>query len=156
METKKTFKSFRYKNDLLWKSPHRGVLSGTAKPDLGVGSPPEFRGFAENWSPEDLLVGSLNTCLMLTFFALAQSKGVEPIAYQSSAEGVVENLDGKYRITQVTVSPTVVLKSEADLNVARELMEAKVEANCFITNSISGKVTLAPQFRVETGAPSQA
>ncbi len=154
METKKVYKSFRYKTDLLWKSPHRAVLSGTGKPDVGVGSPPEFRGHPDNWSPEDLLVGALNTCLMSTFYALVQSKGVEPVAYQSRAEGSLENVDGKYRITEVTVSPTVVLKSEADLNVARELMEGKVEANCFITNSISGKVKLMPQFRIGTGTPS--
>ena len=119
------------------------------KPDVAVGSPPEFKGFPDNWSPEDLLVGALNTCIMLTFFALAQSKGVEPAAYQASAEGLLENVDGKYRITEVTVSPTVVLKSQADLEVARELMNGKVEANCFITNSISGKVKLVPELRVQ-------
>jgi organic hydroperoxide reductase OsmC/OhrA len=149
METKKAYKSFRYKTNLLWKSPHRGVLSGAGKPDIGVGSSPEFRGHPDNWSPEDLLVGSLNTCLMLTFFALAQSKGVAPLAYQSSAEGLLENVEGKYRITEVTVSPTVILKSQSDLDVARELMQNKVEANCFISNSISGKVKITPEFRLE-------
>ena len=154
METKKAFKTFRYKTDLVWKSPHRGVLSGTGKPDIGAGSSPEFRGHPDNWSPEDLLVGALNTCLMLTFYAMAQSKGVTPVAYQSSAEGVLENVDGKYRITEVTVCPIVVLKSEADIGLARDLMQNKVEANCFISNSISGKVKLLPQFRVEAGAGS--
>ena len=149
METKRAFKTFRYKTDLLWKSPQRGVLSETGKPDIGVGSSPEFRGHPDNWSPEDLLVGALNTCVMLTFYALAQSKGVTPVGYQSSAEGLLENVDGKYRITEVTVSPRVVMKSEADIAVARELMQNKVEANCFISNSISGKVKLTPEFRVE-------
>lgn len=152
METKKAYKSFRYRTDLVWKSPHRGALAATGKPGITVGSPPEFRGFPDNWSPEDLLVGSLNTCLMLTFCALAQSKGVVPVAYQSTAEGLLENVEGKYRITGVTVTPTVVLKSEADLNIARELMQNKVEPNCFITNSISAKVKLVPDFRVEPGA----
>jgi len=148
METKKAYKSFRYANNIAWKSPHRALLSAAGKPDVGVGSPPEFRGFADQWSPEDLLVGSLNTCLMLTFFALAQSKGVTPLAYGSSAEGLLENVEGKYRITEVSVAPKVTLKSEEDVNVARQLMEEKVEANCFITNSISGKVKLTPEFRV--------
>ncbi len=152
METKKAYKSFRYKTDLVWKSPHRGAMAAAGKPDIAVGSPPEFRGFADNWSPEDLFVGALNTCLMLTFFALAQSKGVAPVAYQSSAEGLLENVEGKYCITEVTVTPTVVLKSEADLTIARQLMQEKVEPNCFITNSISAKVKLAPEFRAEGAA----
>lgn len=149
MENKKTYKTFRYKNDLVWKSPHRGVLSQAGKPDVTVGSPPEFRGFPDHWSPEDLLVGALNTCLMLTFYALAHSKGVEPVAYQSSAEGLLENVDGIYRITEVAVTPTVVLKSDADLNIARNLMESKVKSHCFISNSLSGKVKLTPQFLVD-------
>ncbi|HLY60470.1 MAG TPA: OsmC family protein [Terriglobia bacterium] len=148
MENKKAFKTFRYKNDLAWKSPHRGVLSQAGKPQVIVGSPPEFRGYPDNWSPEDLLVGALNTCLMLTFYALAHTKGVEPISYQSTADGLLENVDGVYRITEVEVTPTVVLKSEADSEIARDLMANKVEANCFITNSISGKVKLNPQFQV--------
>ena len=150
METKKAYKSFRYKTDLVWESQHRGMLTGVGKPDIGVGSSPDFRGHPDNWSPEDLLVGALNTCLMLTFYALAQSKGVTPVAYQSSAEGLLENTDGKYRITEVAVSPSIVLKTQADLEVARELMQNKVEANCFISNSISGKVKLTPEFRLET------
>jgi organic hydroperoxide reductase OsmC/OhrA len=151
METKKTYKTFRYNNDLVWKSPHRGVLSQSGKPNMIVGSPPEFRGYPDNWGPEDLLVGAVNTCLMLTFYALAHSKGVEPVAYQSSAEGLLENVDGVYRITEVNVTATVTLKSAADRDTARELMENKVESKCFITNSISGKVKVTPEFRVEPG-----
>jgi organic hydroperoxide reductase OsmC/OhrA len=152
METKKAYKSFRYKTDVAWKSARRGTLSVAGKPDVVVGSPPEFKGEPDNWSPEDLLVGSLNTCMMLTFLAYAQSKGVEPVAYQSSAEGLLESIEGKYRITEVTVSPSVVLKSEADLGVARQLMLEKVEANCFITNSVSAKVKITPEFRVESAS----
>jgi len=151
LETKKAYKTFRYKNDLVWKSPHRGVLSQEGKPNVIAGSPPEFRGYPDNWAPEDLLVGAVNTCLMLTFYALAHSKGVDPVGYQSSAEGLLENVDGVYRITEVNVTLTVVLKSEVDRDTARELMESKVEAHCFITNSISGKVKLTPQYVVDPG-----
>lgn len=149
METQKAYKSFRYKTDVVWQSARRGTLSVAGKPDVVVGSPPEFKGEPDNWSPEDLLVGSLNTCLMLTFLVYAQSKGVEPVAYQSSAEGLLESIEGKYRVTEFTVSPSIVLKSEADLNIARQLMLEKVEANCFITNSILAKVKLMPEFHVQ-------
>src|SRR2546425_3642932 len=77
MEPKKAFKSFRYKNALVWKSARRGMVSALGKPSLEVGSPPEFRGEPGIWTPEDLLVGALNSCLMLTFLALAQSRSEE-------------------------------------------------------------------------------
>ena len=114
---------------------------------MDVGSPPEFKGEPGIWSPEELLVGALNACLMLTFVALAQSKGVQFAAYESAAEGLLENVDGKYRIVEVSVRPTLVLRTEADIATARTIM-AEVKENCFISNSITADVKLAPQFRM--------
>lgn len=121
------------------------------KPEMEVGSPPEFKGEPGVWSPEELLVGALNACLMLTFVSLAQNKGIQFVAYESAAEGLLENVDGKYRITEVSVQPSVILKSQADLEPARTVMAA-VEQNCFISNSITASVKLAPQFRVGSDA----
>jgi organic hydroperoxide reductase OsmC/OhrA len=95
-------------------------------------------------------VGALNGCLMLTFISLAQSRRLEFSAYESAAEGLLENVDGKYRITEISVQPSLVLKSEADLETARAIMN-EVEQHCFISNSIRAQVKLAPQFRVGTG-----
>ena len=87
--------------------------------------------------------------IVLTFVSLAQNKGVQFVAYESAAEGLLENVNGKYRITEVGVQPSLVLKSDADLEAARTIMD-EVEENCFISNSITAKVKLAPQFRVDT------
>ena len=90
--------------------------------------------------------------MMLTFITLAQAKGLTPVGYESEAEGLLENVEGKYRITEVTVRPRVSLKGESELQQAREIMEG-VEAQCFISNSIKAKISLTPQFVV---APSPA
>ena len=94
-----TYKSFRYKASTNWSSARRGTLSAAGKPNIVVGSPPEFKGERDVWAPEELLVGSLNTCTMLTFLALAQARGLTPVGYESEAEGLLENVEGKYRIT---------------------------------------------------------
>jgi organic hydroperoxide reductase OsmC/OhrA len=150
MEAKRAYKSFRYEAKTTWSSARRGTLSAPAKPDIVVGSPPEFKGEPDVWAPEELLVGSVNTCMMLTFLALAQAKGLLPVGYESEAEGLLENIEGKYRITEIAVRPRVSLKSEPELERAREIME-RVEAQCFISNSITSKVTLTAEFLV---APS--
>jgi len=80
---------------------------------------------------------------MLTFVSWAQNKGVQVVAYESKAEGLLENVDGKYRITEVSVQPSLVLKSQTDVEAARAIMD-EVEGNCFISNSIRAKVKLAP------------
>ena len=147
MGAKTAYKSFRYKANTAWSSARRGTLSASGKPNIVVGSPPEFKGEPDIWAPEELLVGSVNTCLMLTFLTLAQAGGVTPVGYESEAEGLLENIDGKYRITEVAVRPRVSLKSKAELERAREIMES-VEAQCFISNSIKSKVTLTAEFVV--------
>jgi organic hydroperoxide reductase OsmC/OhrA len=143
----KTYKSFRYKAKTTWSLGRRGTLSAGAKPDITVGSPPEFKGEATNWSPEEMLVGSLNTCMMLTFLTLAQARGLTPVGYESEAEGLLENVEGKYRITEITVRPRVVIERDAQLELARETMKG-VEAQCFISNSITSRVKLTPEFVV--------
>ena len=147
MEVKKAFKSFRYPVNLSWTAAKRGRVSATGKPDLHVGSPPEFRGEEGVWSPEHLLVTSLSTCLMLTVLSLADRRNLEVAGYQSNAEGLLENVDGKYRITAITVRPQVTLKSESSIEAAREVM-GKVEEQCFISNSITSKIDLQAEFRL--------
>ena len=100
MGTKPAYKSFRYKANTAWSSARRGTLSASGKPNIDVGSPPEFKGEPDIWAPEELFVGSVNTCMMLTFLTLAQAKGLTPVRYESEAEGLLENIEGKYRITE--------------------------------------------------------
>lgn len=147
MEVKKAFKTFRYPSTVVWTAARNGRALAAGKPDLTVGSPPEFRGEEAVWAPEHLLVVSLNTCLMLTFLSMAERRGVEVAAYSSTADGLLENVEGKYRITTVTVRPQVTLKSEAGLEATREIM-GKVEENCFISNSIKSKIDLQAEFQV--------
>ena len=147
VETKRAYKAFRYTAKTTWSSARRGLLSAADKPSIVVGSPPEFKGEPGIWAPEELLVGSVNTCLMLTFLALAPARGLTPAGYESEAEGLLENVDGKYRITEVTVRPHIIVSAEAELGRAREIMET-VEAQCFISNSIKSKVKLLPEFGV--------
>jgi organic hydroperoxide reductase OsmC/OhrA len=147
VEPKKTYKSFRYKANTTWSSARRGTLSAVGRPNIVVGSPPEFKGEPDIWAPEELLVGSLNTCMMLTFLTLAQARGLTPVGYESEAEGLLENVEGRYRITEVTVRPRVTLKGEAEIALAHKTME-NVEAQCFIANSINSTVKLYPEFVV--------
>jgi len=145
MAPKTAYKSFRYKAKTTWSSARRGMLSAAGRPDVILGSPPEFKGDPDIWAPEELLIGSLNTCMMLTFLTLAQAQGLTPVGYESEAEGLLENVDGKYRFTEVTVRPRVTLRSEAERETARKAMDG-VEAHCFIANSINARVTLAPEL----------
>src|ERR1700730_665769 len=103
----RTYKSFRYKAKTTWSSARRGTLTAAGRPNIVVGSPPEFKGEGDVWTPEELLVGSLNTCMMLTFLSLAQARGLTPVGYQSEAQGLLENVGGTYHIIEITVRARV-------------------------------------------------
>jgi organic hydroperoxide reductase OsmC/OhrA len=151
VNAKPAYKSFRYKTKTTWDSGRRGVLSGADKPDIVVGSPPEFKGRPDNWSPEELLIASVNTCIMLTFLTLIQGRDVTLVGYESEVEGLLENVDGKYLITEVTVRPRITVGDEAEVARAHELIES-AEDRCFMSNSVKAKVRLVPEVVVSASA----
>lgn len=147
MELKKAYKSFRYSAGLVWTAGRAGRASSAGKPDITVGSPPEFRGQEGVWSPEHLFISSLSTCLMLTFLAMAERRNLEVEAYTSDAEALLESVEGKYQVTTVTVRPKITLKSADSMEAAREIV-SKMEANCFISNSVRSRIDLQAELLV--------
>lgn len=151
MEPKKSYKVFRYQTDTFWKSGRRAVISAPGKPDVEVSSPPEFKGEAGFWTPEELFVSSVNLCTLLTFAAFAQNKGLEFVSYESAAEGVLENVEGKYRFTEIILHPHIVIKLEADIERVRKILDDAHKA-CLVSNSITSAVKIFPDIRVAAAA----
>jgi hypothetical protein len=85
--------------------------------------------------------------MMLTFLTLAQARGLTPVGYESEAEGLLENVEGKHHITEVTVRPRVTLKSDAELEPAAKPWKAS-KPTASSQNSINARVTLTPEFVV--------
>ncbi len=146
MDVKKTYRTLHFGNTVAWKTGRRGLLSAPDHPALNVGSPPAFKGDPDVWCPEDLLIGGLNTCLMLTFLAIAQRRGLQVVGYEASAQGTLEEHEGKYRVTTVKVQPSVSIANEVEAKLRDEVVRETI-ASCIITNSISGTVEFTPEFR---------
>lgn len=134
-------KVYRYHTAVKWTEQRKGVISCAGKPDVEVATPPEFKGHGGIWSPEDLFVASANICLMTTFLAVAERAGLAFTAFESSAEGKLELVEGKFQFTEITMNPTITLKAGADAAKAKELIE-KAEASCLISNSMKAQVHL--------------
>jgi hypothetical protein len=62
VEPKRAYKSFHYKAKTTWSSARRGVLSAVGRPNIVVGSPPEFNGEPDIWAPARRLVGRQTVC----------------------------------------------------------------------------------------------
>lgn len=139
-------KRYLYHTSVKWTEQRKGVISCAGKPDVEVATPPEFKGHDGIWSPEDVFVASANICLMTTFLAVAERAGLAFTSYDSSAEGTLELVDGKFQFTAITLKPVITLPPGGDAAKANELIE-KAEANCLISNSMKAHVTLVPTIR---------
>lgn len=136
-------KMYLYHTTVKWTEQRKGTISCAGKPDVQVATPPEFKGHDGIWSPEDLFVASANICLMTTFLTVAGRAGLAFTSYESSAEGRLELVDGKFQFTEITLKPVITLVAGGDTAKAKELIE-KAEANCLIANSMKAAVTLSP------------
>ena len=139
-------KVYLYQATVRWTDHRKGITSCQGKPDVEVATPPEFKGHEGIWSPEDLFVASANICLMTTFLAVAERAGLAFSAYESTAVGRLELVEGKFQFTAITIKPTITVESDADADKAKQLIE-KAEANCLISNSMKATVTLEPVIR---------
>jgi organic hydroperoxide reductase OsmC/OhrA len=150
MEQGKLHKSFHYKTGIQWLQRRRGVVSASARPSIEVSSPPEFKGEPGLWTPEDLLVSAVNSCLLMTFLAYAQREELDLVAFEGAAEGLLEYSEGKYRITEVVLKPNLTVNSEEDVLLARDVLE-RAHRDCFISNSVRTTVKMVPQIGWKPG-----
>ncbi len=141
-------KKFIYKNSIRWQGEKRGLLSSSGKPDIEVATPPEFRGHPGIWTPEDLFVASVNSCIMTTFLYYAQKESLEILSYESQAEGVLEKIKNQFIFTEIKFKPSISVKKDSDIIKAKNLLELS-ENNCLISNSIKSKIKVIPEIKVE-------
>ena len=148
MENKKGHKAFRFESDVAWTRDKECTVRSSDKPEIQLSSPPEFKGLAGVWTPEDMFVASVNVCTLMTFLAYAKHKNLGLASYESSAEGVLEYSNGKYCFTEITVHPHITVKSQEEIELARKILH-DAHGNCLISNSIVAQVKVFPDFRVE-------
>lgn len=122
---------------------------------LPMSSAPAYRGDPARVNPEQLFVGALSACQALTYLFLAARKQVAVAGYVDNAEGTLEMVDGRLRMSRVVLRPLITLEAGADEAKARELVE-KAHAGCFIGNSVTSAVEIEPTFNTRAAAGSAA
>lgn len=122
------------------------VISAPGKPPLPGSSAPEFRGDADRYNPEDLLVAALSSCHMLWYLHLAADAGIVVTGYSDAPAGIMETAaDGGGQFTKVTLRPHVTLAAGSDESAAAAVHEAAHE-KCFIARSVNFPIVCEPTF----------
>ena len=142
-------KRFIYKNAIKWQGEKKGLFSSPGKPNIEVATPPEFKGHPGIWSPEDLFVAAVNSCIMTTFLYYAEKENINLLSYESEAEGVLERAEKGLAFSEIKVSPRIIVNSSSEIERAKELIGLS-EKNCLISNSIKSKVEVIPEITRRT------
>jgi organic hydroperoxide reductase OsmC/OhrA len=146
-----------YNVDIAWNRDRKGMM---CSPELAAGSdgsgcievatPPEFpKGIPGIWSPEHLFTASVSSCLMTTFLAIAENSKLDFVSFRCGSKGKLEQVDGKWMMTEVLLEPVVVVRDEGSIDRAMRVLQ-KSEINCLISNSIKATVVMKPVVKAET------
>ena len=138
-----------YSVDISWKSGRTGEMSSPElQQTVEIATPPQFpKGVEGLWSPEHLFTAAVSSCLMTTFLAIAENSKLEFTNFQCGSKGKLEQIEGKFQMTEVILEPTVVIINEEDREKAERVLQ-KSEANCLISNSVHSKITMIPNIVV--------
>lgn len=146
-----------YNVDINWTQDRKGMM---CSPELNsaetnrtncieVATPPEFdKGIPNIWSPEHLFTAAVSSCLMTTFLAVAEYSKFEFISFKCGSKGILDKVDGKFKMTEVFLFPEVFISDESQRERALKILE-KSEKACLISNSITSKVTMEPKITVQ-------
>lgn len=134
-----------YDVSVQWTEDRKGILtSDVLEKEIEVATPPQFaKGVEGVWSPEHLFVAAINSCLMTTFLAIAENFKLDYKAFHSKGIGKLELVEGRYLMSEVVLSPVLVINNEADREKAARVLQ-KSEAACLISNSVKTRVTMQP------------
>ena len=139
-----------YNLSLKWENDRKGIMSS---PELSttieVATPPEFdKGMPNIWTPEHLYTGSVISCFMTTFLAIADYSNFEFIDFKCDAQGILEKTEGKFFMTIIILSPVLTIDNQDKIEKAQRILE-KSEAACLISNSIKSEVELKTVITIE-------
>ncbi|MBM3716336.1 MAG: OsmC family peroxiredoxin [Actinobacteria bacterium] len=120
-------------------------LEVDGKPLLEASADTPFRGDPAKWNPEELLLGALSECHLLSYLYACVKVGVVVVGYEDDASGtLVEDGTGGGAFTEVTLRPRVVVAEESMVEAARAAHRQAREW-CFIANSVNFPVLHEPE-----------
>jgi len=138
-------KKFKYKTNIKLNDRGEGIVESEDRTSIKLSAPVEFGGMPGLWTPEDLLVASVNACLMTTFLFYTKKRGFKFESYESSAEGIIELVDMQYKFTEIKIMPKVIVKSKEDIEEAEKLLKIS-KKSCLVSNSLRAKVILESEI----------
>ncbi len=135
---------------------YRREHTATADPaqdSLVLSADPAFLGRPEHLNPEQLVVVAASSCQLLSFLAVAARAGVDVLAYDDHAEGVIPDQDRPVSITRITLRPRIVVAAGPTVEQIHDLVEV-AHQDCYIASSLRTEIDVVPQVEFASGSGS--
>ena len=153
----------QYNVNIHWDSDRKGIMCSPEltvpqreKGCIEVATPPQFpKGIPGIWSPEHLLTAAVSSCFMTTFLAIAENSKLNFKSLDCQAVGILDQVDGKYLMTEVVLKPEITIADMKDHDRALRILQ-RTEMGCLISNSIKSKVSMVPSIKVHESLPENA
>ena len=114
-------------------------------PVLRAAPPVDYDGPGDAWSPEHLLLASVQACFLFTLRAIARLSKVEFMAIDIDTSGTVDRQDGVTRFTEIVLRPRLTVASGADRARVLHVLE-KSEKVCLVSASLLTPIRLEPEI----------
>jgi peroxiredoxin-like protein len=139
----------QYEVNFEWTQDRKGIISSPVlNQKIEIVTPPDFpKGEPNIWSSEHLFVAAISSCVMNTFFAIAENSDLKYESIKCNAIGIVEKIDEMYTVTEIKLKPILTIADAEDSDKALRVLEMS-EKNCLISNSVKSNIVVESEIVV--------
>ncbi len=146
---KRVYKSHTFKSSLVWTGGRTWDFEGDETPMYKGAPPKQFRGESGKLTPEDLMLASINTCMLSTITSALRKYEFEFVKFESMIEGVITHTEDRgYMFTEFTYYPKITVKSDEERELVLKLLKTS-HNDCWMSQSLIADVTIEPEIIVE-------
>ncbi|MEC5166311.1 peroxiredoxin-like protein [Flavobacterium sp. PL11] len=141
----------QYEVNVEWTEDRKGIISSPVlHQKIEIATPPDFpKGEPNIWSPEHLFIAAVNSCIMNTFFAIAENSELEYESYKSNAIGIVKKSDETFTVTEIKLKIILTIANAEESDKALRVIEMS-EKNCLISNSVKSTIIVEPEIIISS------
>ena len=112
------------------------ITAAGGQPPVQITPPADLGGKAGYWTPEDLLVSAIESCMLLTTLSVLAKQKVALKSYSSTAQGVMEKTPNGLRFTGLDIAITLSTENPADGEKAVRAVGI-AEKYCPVSNAVN-------------------
>jgi organic hydroperoxide reductase OsmC/OhrA len=143
-----------YHTEVSWKGEHWGHIVMGNGPEMDFSAPPDSRGYAGVFTPEDAFVAAANTCIMMMFIWATERFKLQLLSYECRAEGTkLIELDRTEIFTQLRFWPVIRISageespSVIEARARRALQSAQKYS--LVANSVKSEIIIQPTIAIQ-------